>query len=446
MKGSGFKYEHIRVNVAQLKKKLFVLGLDGVPYSLVKRLTEHDYLQNMRRIFEQGSFVRMTTVDPCVSSVAWTSFNTGVNPGKHSIFGFVDRDPRTNSLFVPTGAQIAVPTIPELLSMRQKRVITINVPGTFPPKRVNGVQVSGFLAPTLDNAVYPLSYLPLLKKFNYVIDVDASLARTDRGRFLRDIDTSFESRISTARHLLEKEDWDYFHLHIMNTDRINHFLWDDHPEDRVEFIRFYEKVDLFLSCLNDRLDPMTEFIVLSDHGFCPVKRLINLNAWLMQHSYLTYEIGHDLFSGGIDARWRAYSLYPGRIYLNAPSASPYNEVDIQGLMDQLYGLRDPENKKRVLRKIYRKEEIFSGPYTEYAPDLLLVPEDGYELKSNFDGTDIFYDDPYLRGMHTDHDAMFFIRGRRLNCNQMKILDVLPTLFSVLNVPLDHANLDGNSVV
>ncbi len=420
--------------------------MDGVPYSFLQRLFEIGYLPNMRRIFSQGSFVRMNSVDPCVSSVAWTSFNTGMNPGKHGIFGFVDRDPRSNSLYIPTARQIAVPTIAETLSELQRRVVTINVPGTFPPKPMNGVQISGFLAPSLDNAVCPVSYLPTLKQFNYVIDVDASEARTNARKFLQDINSVFESRVNTARYLLDHEYWDYFHLHIMNTDRINHFFWDDHPEDRVELIDFYNKIDSFLSDLNDRLDSQIEFIVLSDHGFCRVKTLINLNAWLMRNSYMNYTIERDLFSEQIDPSWKAFSLYPGRIYLNHSHRSSMMDFDTDVLINKLNELRDPETNVPVFKKIYRKQEIFRGPHIDVAPDLQVIPEDGFELKSNFEIYDVFYKDTYLKGMHTNHDAFFYIRNRQIIREQLTIMDIRPTIFNLLNIPLDCTGLDGSSII
>ena len=92
---------------------------------------------------------------------------TGVNPGKHNIFGFIDRDPATYKQFIPTAAHMKASTLWEVLSLAGKRVIVVNVPVTYPPRQVNGILVSGFLSPSLDKAVYPASYLPALKSLGW---------------------------------------------------------------------------------------------------------------------------------------------------------------------------------------------------------------------------------------------------------------------------------------
>ena len=70
-----------------------VLGLDGTPYSLAQRFLAEGRMPNLASLLEQGSAVPMRSVLPNVSSVAWTSIVTGCNPGKHNIYGFIDRVP-----------------------------------------------------------------------------------------------------------------------------------------------------------------------------------------------------------------------------------------------------------------------------------------------------------------------------------------------------------------
>ena len=71
-------------------REVAVFGLDGVPFSLLQHLFDRGVMPNLRDMARSGSFVRMETALPPVSSVAWASFMTGNNPGEHGIFGFTD--------------------------------------------------------------------------------------------------------------------------------------------------------------------------------------------------------------------------------------------------------------------------------------------------------------------------------------------------------------------
>ncbi|MFQ6032153.1 MAG: alkaline phosphatase family protein, partial [Candidatus Zixiibacteriota bacterium] len=207
------------------KRRVFVLGLDGVPYSMVSGLVakgKGDW-PNFANIFGKKSVVPMHSVIPTISSVAWSSFMTGKNPAKHNIFGFIDRVPNPFRIYIPTGKNMKSETLWEILSKNDKRVIVMNVPVTYPPRQVNGILVSGFLATDLEKATYPREISSILKDMGYIIDVDPWKAKEDKDQFLRDLFQALEKRIEVMFHFLEQEKWDFFMCHIMETDRINHF-------------------------------------------------------------------------------------------------------------------------------------------------------------------------------------------------------------------------------
>src|SRR5579872_4578909 len=152
--------------------RLFLLGLDGSPLPLLRRLMAAGDLPNLARVFERGTSVEMDSSLPDVSAVAWTSINTGKNPAKHGIYGFVDRKPGTNAMEIMTANHVRAKTIWELVSDAGRRAIAINVPLSFPPQRINGVVISDFLATSLQKAVYPTTLLPYLEGIGYRIDTD----------------------------------------------------------------------------------------------------------------------------------------------------------------------------------------------------------------------------------------------------------------------------------
>ena len=73
-----------------------VLGLDGVPFTLIGEFVARGILPNLARILSQGFRLKqMDASVPEVSSTSWTSFMTGVNPGEHGIYGFLELNPDT---------------------------------------------------------------------------------------------------------------------------------------------------------------------------------------------------------------------------------------------------------------------------------------------------------------------------------------------------------------
>src|SRR5205807_10445437 len=120
------------------------------------------------------------------------SVNTGKNPAKHGIYGFVDRKPGTNNVEVMTSTHVRAKTIWELVSDAGRRAIAINVPLSYPPQRINGVVVSDFLAPALNKAVHPTTILSTLESMGYRIDTDPWVARESLDRFLDDFKVTAE--------------------------------------------------------------------------------------------------------------------------------------------------------------------------------------------------------------------------------------------------------------
>jgi hypothetical protein len=76
-------------------KKLIFLGLDGFDPGLAERYMSEGKLPNLSRLKEQGSYSNLRTTFPALSPVAWSTFATGVNPAKHNIFDFLNRDLKT---------------------------------------------------------------------------------------------------------------------------------------------------------------------------------------------------------------------------------------------------------------------------------------------------------------------------------------------------------------
>lgn len=441
---------------AKPQRRVVVIGIDGTPYSFLQKHLEAGDFPHLQRILLGGELRRMNSVQPCISSVAWSTFMTGTNPAKHRIFGFVDRKPNPFSIFLPNASHMGAKTIWDILSQDGKRVAVINVPVTSPPKPVNGILIGCFLSVDVLKCAYPQELGAELKSWDYRIDADANLGRKDKEAFFEDLFITLERRLETARRLYEREPWDYFQLHVMETDRINHFLWEHYenhdPNYYDRFMKFYRKVDELLGEFYDRSKDQAEFIVLSDHGFCSVKKEVYLNQWLEDRGYLQLEgkEPHSVADMGKDTK--AYSLIPGRIFLNLEGREqkgrikPGQEAENlkAELAETLMQMTDPDDGDKIIKKVVRREEIYAGEYLYEAADLIAIPFDGYDLKANVRQPKITFKGD-LVGMHTFWDAALFIRDHQIRRDDIGIVDLAPTIMKTMDLEPDK-NMDGRSLI
>ncbi|MEJ2733454.1 MAG: alkaline phosphatase family protein [Anaerolineae bacterium] len=449
---------------AKLRKekpqRVVFIGLDGTPYTFMQRLIQEGRAPNAARIAEQGSLLRMDSIWPWVSSVAWSSMMTGVNPAKHNIFGFIDRDPATYKQFIPTSRHMKAQTLWEVLGDAGKRVIVVNVPVTYPPRQVNGILVGGFLSPSLDKAVFPPSFVPTLNSLGYIVDADPWKARESKDLALQEINAALDGRIRTLFHLVEKEEWDYLHVHVMETDRLHHFLWqqmeEGDPTYAPAFYDFYRRIDDMLGRLAAKLDEHTTLMWMADHGFCTIKKEVYVNRWLMDNGWLKLRnVPPDRKKGldEIDPSSVAYSLDPGRVVIRVRGREKEGSVapgaEYQALRDKIataaLALRDPDSGDPIFQAVFPREDLYHGPYLEQAADLILAPHDGYDPKGSLYKETLTYKGDELVGMHTYDDAMLYVGGRTIPPARFSVLNVMPTILDLMQVP-HPPGLDGVSLI
>ena len=125
-------------------KRHIIIGLDGVPYQLLKDLAEKQVMPTVGKLIGEGSFSRMFSSLPEVSSVAWSSIITGANPAEHGIFGFTDFRPNSRQLYFPQFPDLQVPAFWDRGD--DKKYIIINVPSTYPARPLNGMLISDCLS------------------------------------------------------------------------------------------------------------------------------------------------------------------------------------------------------------------------------------------------------------------------------------------------------------
>jgi predicted AlkP superfamily phosphohydrolase/phosphomutase len=443
------------------RSRVFILGLDGTPYGLMQELFARGVLKNMAEIAGRGSLFKMATTVPEVSSVAWTTFMTGVNPGRHGIFGFVDLKPGTYANYFPNATHVQSPCLWQILGKTGKRSIIVNMPSTYPAQEFNGTLIAGFVAIDLERATHPKTLVPWLKQIDYRLDVDAALARTDKDRFLEDLNTSLAIREKAFRKLMTEEPWDLFAAIVTGTDRLHHFFWDAYEDENSPyhgaFVDYYRKVDCMAGRLYESLRGEAVFLALSDHGFGRLRRDVYINRWLEEQGYLTFASEKRESIADIDpARTRAFCMDPGRIYLNGKRRFPQGLVlpgkASENLRDELAsrlaGLSfqvEGGPAEPVLQRVFQAEDLYQGPFLSRAPDLILLARPGNNLRGATGRDSVLDSQGPFTGMHTRDDAFFLCDRPATEPEALHILDVAKTAVSLLDQNAAEA-LEGRALL
>lgn len=192
-------------------------------------------------------------------------------------------------------------------------------------------------------------------------------------------------------------------FYFSTTDLCSHILYElidpEHPfhhaEDAAKYGRrmdeIYEEMDRVLGRVMDAVPEGTRIVVMSDHGFAPLRYKFSLNTWLLENGFLRlkYPDRQGEMTGYRNVDWfetRAYAVGFCGIFLNLMGREPTGAVSAGREADQvkdeiiegLEAYRDPRNGEPVVTKVYRREDVYHGPYVGDLPDLIVGFARGYE--------------------------------------------------------------------
>jgi len=404
------------------QNRVCVIGLDGVPHHLLLDLAKRGVVSAFSRIIDSGCLHKMKASLPEVSSVSWTDFMTGTNSGTHGIFGFTDLKPGTYNLRFPNFLDVKVPTFWDSLGEKGLKSIIINQPSTYPARKLNGILLSGFVAPEMDKAIYPLSYKAALEQMGYQIDIDTLKARENPGILWQELIKTLMGRQKALNYFWEEE-WNYFEFVLTGTDRLHHFLWNayenpDHPHHQ-NFLEYYRQIDRLInkiySSFRKTAGDEENIFFLSDHGFTGIKQEVYLNAWLEKEKLLRYSSSNPTGLEDLSPKTVAFALDPNRIYLNYKDRYPQGSVkrgEAKALKEEIARKLEKleVDGQKIVRKVFNAKEIYSGPFVSKGPDLIVLAEPGFDMKGSVRKKEIFGRTPGLQGMHTWDDAFFLAKN------------------------------------
>jgi len=223
----------------------------------------------------------------------------------------------------------------------------------------------------------------------------------DYGEFLTQLAHTVDERRDHLQHELSQFEEGVLFFYVHSLDQLCHALWrttsPTHPGYRPELARYagaiddhYEQLDRLVGAAVAQVGTDCEVLVMSDHGFAPFERAVNLNTWLVAEGFLILRNsapadGLNLLGQG-NVRWEessAYALGLNGLYLNLQGREQFGavapeQVDglLQAIEDRLLAWRDPVRGTRVVSKVYRVGQQATG-FEEVAPDLLVGYARGY---------------------------------------------------------------------
>ena len=225
----------------------------------------------------------------------------------------------------------------------------------------------------------------------------------DEAEFLEQDNFVYEESRAMLDHELGRFDSGLLFFYVSSTDQRQHMFWrlldEKHPAYDAKLAKSFGSViektyieaDGLLEHAIRRVDKETLVLVMSDHGFNPFYRGFNLNTWLRQNGYLRLtndfkredlEIG---FPGTNWSRTKAYGIGLNGLYINQKSREADGIVErgaeadglIREIARKLEEFKDPQTGDQVVLKAYAAKDVYSGPYTDEAPDIVLGFNRGY---------------------------------------------------------------------
>ena len=263
------------------------------------------HLPNLRRLAAAGLRTEVRSTLPVATLPAWTSFLTAAEPAEHGVVDFFDRAPNGYALQPISGARRRLPTFLGRLSAAGLRVLSLGVPGTFPPEPVNGLLVAGFDAPgaagARADAVHPPALYPELQRlggWRYATFNEQGPAKQRLQRAAASLRDDIAAKEAVALALMARERWDLVFVHLQASDTALHHLW--HTWDRASprhapelastaLVQIYARLDACIGRLVAAMPAAARILIVSDHGMMGASdRAVYLNRWLAQAGLLSF--------------------------------------------------------------------------------------------------------------------------------------------------------------
>jgi len=407
--------------------------MDGADYDLVRQLMGEGRMPTIARLSREGSFGALRSTIPAFTPVAWSSFLTGLNPGGHGIYNFTTNPNRGQQKMESAKSRAGTP-IWRTLGAAGLRSAFIGIPMTYPPEPIDGIVVTGYGGPERPEILPKSASDAIYAAHPNLVTAHHPMAERwweNFPRYTQHLLEHLDEMAGVCKVAMELEpDLALLAVDFMSTDHMGHLgfsRWDpNHPahdpaQAGDELIRVYERADAVCGELIDfaarQWGEEPTVLLFSDHGMKPVYWSFHLNRWLEETGRLRFRRrslqpwrrGRLSYLAKVDqrlvrtVRWygRAVDLIPllpkpeadrvfadvdfgstrayafaagGQLYLGELTGARSDRAYIESLAAELADIKHPETGEKAF-KLFHKEELYSGPFLDKAPELVLLPYD-----------------------------------------------------------------------
>ncbi|MFC6825506.1 alkaline phosphatase family protein [Halopelagius fulvigenes] len=268
---------------------VYVVGLDGADWSLLRRWMDEGALPAFERLCAEGVTGDLRSTLPPITFPAWKCYSTGKTPGKLGVYEWFSFDRERCEIATNDSSDFRSREYWDVLADADRDAAVVNMPTTHPPRTADGVlTVAGSPASERGEFTSPESLKPDLLDAvpSYRVKPNLVLGEASPDELVTEARTLVDQRFDAAEWFAAERDRDLVHLTVFITDTVQHRLWDRPGHIR----RLYERIDDRLGELLD--DEGTEAVFLmSDHGFVEIDETFLVNQWLANRGDLV--VGED---------------------------------------------------------------------------------------------------------------------------------------------------------
>jgi len=462
-----------------MPERVAVCGLDGLSWDYLNKISNYPSAQLLRYITKKSTRAVLEAEFPPVTLPSWTSILTGVNPGKHGIFAFDIVDLKSLRQRIYNAMDLMHPRIHEMLAFKNVKSVMINPIPSYPIIPVKNAYIISHMFMAGKTLFHPTS----MEKFAQLLPKPPLPRRSNT--FLTEYTNILESYVTLIENMIDLLDWKLFWINLTFPDEILHIF----PEMLHKRIPYEDKmlnhIDKIIKTLLENADAL---FIVSDHGFSQYKYAISINDILLKLGVAKASTGksyfldfHNLLSGEeirpaelkiaklslpllrilyssklYSLRWKflkpAYMYLPNtlkRLLLPTLYIDPSrSDAFMSSASSCGVYLRNESIKDMLISKIRKirgilwvkeRSEIYSGPYINRAPHILISPD--YNRGFSIAGSKI-YGQIIIRKDSCNHhpDGVFLCYSKHnhvlaQSVKRIKATMVTPIIMAIMNVPI-----------
>jgi len=408
-----------------------VLGLDGANWDLLSPWLESGELPNIQSLRESGTTADLESCLPPVTCPNWRCYSTGKNPGKLGVYWWEKIDAANRTLSTPTSKSFKSANYWDYLATDDISTAVFNLPMTYPPLSMDsGYLVAGGPGSEQDGYTEPPELEAELEAQDYRLHPDSPITSKDDHDVAADIIDLIDERLSTFRSLLDERDVDVAHCTVFYINVLQHYFWRGEPTAKA-----WQVIDDHIGAIREAYPEATLYL-MSDHGCAEIDTMFYANSWLEEEGFLTtstsgttsvlerFDINKKRVSklaDKIGVRELVAGLTPAAIKHAVPEDDEgakrdqkLNRIDWeqsravasgQGLIyvldgseetrdqiiDRLFDLQSGISGIPIARNVYRREEVYDGPYVSDAPMIVFDQTPGVHTSGAIGANPVFED-------------------------------------------------------